>query len=110
MERLRLADDLPVILERRWIRLDACPGFTRHDCEGSLYAVLTERFGLRLTGSNGALRAVNLDRTEAKLMQTSVGAAGFLISGVGYASRPLWYEETLYRGDSYEISLAIGGS
>src|SRR5262245_8568516 len=59
VERLRLADGLPLILERRYIVAEYCPELTAEDVGGSLYNLWTERYGLRVEGADESIRAVN---------------------------------------------------
>jgi len=111
MERLRLADKLPVILERRYVVAEFCPDLAQADVGGSLYAVWTERYRLTIEGADERLRAVNLRGAEARALRVRDGAAGLLVSSVGYLAggRPLWSERTLYRGDAYEFHSRLGG-
>jgi GntR family transcriptional regulator len=105
VERLRQANAVPVILERRYIAVRHCPGLLRSDLEGSLYAAWMERFGLEIGGAEETIRAVNLRGEEAKLLRVRSGEAGFLVLSIGYLSsgEPLWWEQTWYRGDLYEF-------
>jgi GntR family transcriptional regulator len=105
VERVRHADAVPVILERRYIATRLCPGLVRSDLEGSLYAAWVERFGLEIGGADETIRAVNLRGEEAKLLRVRGGEAGFLVISIGYlaSGEPLWWEQTWYRGDMYEF-------
>jgi GntR family transcriptional regulator len=111
MERLRLADNLPVILERRYVLARYCPGLTREDIGESLYAVWTHRYQLPIEGADESIRAVNIRGADARALKVRDGAAGMLVSSVGYLNerRPLWSERTLYRGDAYEFHNRLGG-
>jgi GntR family transcriptional regulator len=111
MERLRLADNLPVILERRYVVAELCPSLTEADVGGSLYSLWTERYRLAIEGADERIRAVNLRGAEARTLQVRDGAAGLLVSSVGYlvGNKPLWSERTLYRGDAYEFHNRLGG-
>ncbi|MCL6545219.1 MAG: GntR family transcriptional regulator, partial [Bryobacteraceae bacterium] len=108
---LRLADNLPVIYERRYIVAEYCPELTRADLEGSLYAVWTQKYRLEIEGADERIRAVHLRGPEARALRVRDGAAGLLIRSVGYLTggRPLWFERTLYRGDAYEFHNRLGG-
>ncbi len=110
MERLRLADGLPVILERRHVVAELCPDLEEGDLGGSLYALWTERYGLRIAGADQAIRAVALRGADAKLLEVGSGTAGLAVVSTGYvaAGEPLWHERTLYRGDAYEFHNRIG--
>jgi GntR family transcriptional regulator len=110
MERLRRADAEPVILERRYVLAQYCPGLTADDLLGSLYDVWTEKYALTIAGAEQTIQAVNLRGRDAKLLGVASGAAGFLVTSIGYldAGQPLWWEQTLYRGDAYEFHNCLG--
>lgn len=111
LERLRLADGLPVILERRHIAARYCPRLNTSDLGGSLYKVWKERYRLEVEGAEETIRAVNIRRAEAAVLGTRQNTAGLLITSVGYlvGHEPLWFEKTLYRGDAYEFHNRLGG-
>ena len=110
VERLRLADGVPVILERRVIVAEFCPGLTRADLSGSLYALWTGRFKLEITGADQTIRATALEGEDAELLGVPRGAAGLLVRSIGVLreNRPLWWERTLYRGDAYAFRNRLG--
>lgn len=111
VERLRLADLLPVIYERRYIVAEFCPDLKREDLAGSLYQLWTQKYKLEVEGADERIRAVHLRGPEARLLKVRDGAAGLLIRSVGYLAggTPLWFERTLYRGDAYEFHNRLGG-
>lgn len=110
MERVRLADDLPLILERRWVIAHYCPDLDETMLEGSLYALWADRYRLDITGADQIIRAVVIRRKDAGLLEVRPGSAGLLVVSVGYLSGgvPLWFERTLYRGDAYEFVNRLG--
>lgn len=110
MERLRLADGRPVILERRWVAAARCPDLTRADAAGSLYAYWTERCGLRIAGAAQTIRAVVLGTADARRLGSSRAAAALQVTAVGHLENgaPLWWERTLYRGDRYAFNSTLG--
>ncbi len=110
IERLRLADGLPVILEKRYVVAEHCPDLTAEDVGGSLYSLWTTRYHLPIEGADESIRAVNTRGADARLLKLRDGAAGMLIRSVGHltGNRPLWSERTLYRGDSYEFQNRLG--
>ena len=110
LERLRLADRVPVILERRHVVARFCNGLSRDDVKGSLYAFWTQRLKLELTGADQVIRAVTLYDADALLLQVAHGSAALLVVSTGYLSGgvPLLREETLYRGDAYEFHNRLG--
>lgn len=111
LQRLRLADGVPVIYEHRHITAALCPGLTRAQVEGSIYDAWTRECGLSIDGADQAIRAHTLTSDEAALLGVAPGSAGLLTTSVGTVSSgtPLWYERTLYRGDVYEFRNRLGG-
>jgi GntR family transcriptional regulator len=110
VERLRLADGIPVIYERRYIVARFCPQLTTDELEGSLYALWRDRFGLEIAGADEVIRAVILRGVESRLLGIRSGAPGFQVRSTGFLTdgSPLWWEETWYRGDLYEFRNHLG--
>ena len=111
MERIRLADNKPVIYEQRQVVAGLCPQMSRRDSKGSLYGFWTEKCGIEISGADEVIHAVNASKTQAAHLQISVGTACFQIVATGFANneRPLWHETTLYRADVYEFRNRISG-
>jgi GntR family transcriptional regulator len=110
MERLRLVNDVPVILESRYVVERLCPGLSAAELAGSLYAIWIDKFKLDIIGADQTIRAVNITGSDAKIMRVNHGAAGLLVLSVGYlgGNVPLWWGRTLYRGDAYEFHNRLG--
>ena len=105
VERLRLMDNMPVILERRHVVARFCPDLKKTMLIGSLYALWTDRYALEITEADQIVRAVSIRGGDAKLLEVSNGTAGLLVLGEGRlrSGEVLWWEQTLYRGDAYEF-------
>lgn len=110
VERIRLADGLPLIFERRWVAEAFCAGLAASDAQGSLYSIWVTRYGLDIVGADQSIRAVTIKGAEARALEVPKGSAGLLVTSVGYLSggQPLWFEYTLYRGDAYEFHNTLG--
>ena len=111
MERIRLADQTPVILEQRYVVARLCSKMTRTDAKGSLYNCWTTKCGLGIGGADEIIHAINASKAQAAHLKVPAGAACFRIIATGYLTdnQPLWYEETLYRSDVYEFRNRISG-
>jgi len=109
-ERLRLANGEPVILERRHLVARFCPGLNRALVKGSLYSLLTGKYGLPISAAEENIQAVNLSAADARLLRVPAGAAALRVHAIGHAEAPLWLEDTLYRGDRYEFHNAVGAA
>ncbi len=108
--RLRFAGQEPVILEQRWLPLPLFKELDQNMAEHSIYQAITAIIGSPIVRADQTVRAVIPDLREKTLLQLTVPTASFRIQGRGYDadSRLLWIEETLYRGDKYEITASIG--
>jgi len=112
LERLRLADGVPLILEHRWVRETLAPGLSREDVAASFYRVLEEKFGLSMTGERHSISAVLLDGESADLFGLNEPAVALLVEGAGFirGETPLWYQRLLYRGDRYRLDNETRGA
>jgi GntR family transcriptional regulator len=110
VERLRLADGAPVILERRFVVESLCPGLHQRDFGGSLYGLWTDRYKLEIAGADQTIRAASIRGLDARLLGVSGGAAGLVVRSVGWlrGGKPLWWERTIYRGDAYAFRNRLG--
>jgi GntR family transcriptional regulator len=110
LDRLRLADGIPVILEHRYIVLRHCPRLTKPQVEGSLYRAWTEVHRLAVTGADEIIRAVLPTRLEAQWLQVPSKTPLLEVTATGFLEdqSPLWWERTLYRADQYEFHSRLG--
>lgn len=110
LERVRLADQTPVILERRHIVHRHCSKLTKAEAGGSLYRAWTESHGLKIAGASEVIRAVLLTAGEARRLRTAARSPALEVVAVGFLEDdvPLWRERTLYRGDRYEFHSRLG--
>jgi GntR family transcriptional regulator len=110
LDRLRLADGRPVILERRFLRAERCPNLTETQIRGSLYDLLTQTLGLEVMGATEMIQAVSVMGDDALLLEMPDGAAGLLVTATALLidGTPLWHEKTLYRGDAYAFRNWLG--
>ena len=76
-----------------------------------MYSLWTERYGLELGSAEEIVHAVVLRGAEAKLLRVRSGTvAGFQVTSTGYLAdgAPLWWEQSWYRGDLYELHNRLG--
>lgn len=110
MERLRLAEGVPVILEHRIVVAKHCPALDAHSAAGSLYTLWTKTFNLHILGAEQSIRAVAAPAVAAERLRVKKGHACLSVTAVGFleGDAPLWWEHTLYRGDAYEFNNRLG--
>lgn len=106
LERLRLAGDEPLALDRVWLPADlARPLLAADFTHTALYDELAAHCGVRLTGGRERVRAVVAGRGERELLQLPAGVALLLVERTGCLhGRPVEFRHTLVRGDRYALT------
>ena len=101
-----------VIFERRWISLSLWPDLSREQAAGSLYAALRNRPALTVSRADQRATALIPEPEICRDLGWPVTLACLKVTGVGLLAdgRPLWEEDTLFRGDRFELhgTLRIG--
>ncbi len=105
LERLRLADDQPLAVDRVWLPANlAAPLLGVDFGHTALYGELAARCGVRLTGGHETLRAVVPTPAEARLLQVDERCAAFAIHRLGCVrEQPVEWRHTLIRGDRFSL-------
>ncbi|UCD80813.1 MAG: GntR family transcriptional regulator [Desulfobacterales bacterium] len=106
LERLRLADDVPMMLETRYIRTDLCPAIEQEELSSSLWRVFEEKYGLKPNRHTQGMTIVTVSGHAASLLTLNDNSLVFLIKGVTYVkdNEPIECEESMYRSDKYELT------
>ncbi|MFQ6242822.1 MULTISPECIES: GntR family transcriptional regulator [Rhizobiaceae] len=109
-ERVRLADGIPMVLEKIWIPQEICVNLSEADVGGSVYRVLADRYGLKITAAHQALRAALADSALASTLGVTEGSAVMRVAGVSYtdAGTPVEVEESWFRSDMMEFIIELG--
>ena len=106
LNRLRMANDVPMMLETRYIRTDLCPGIEKHDLSSSLWKVFENIYGHKPNRHTQNVTIAKFSGSQAGLFGLEAGALAFLINGVTYVKDglPIECEESLYRSDKYDLA------
>ena len=102
LERLRLAAGEPLLLEQVHLPAERFPGLLASDLEhGSLYDLLTERYGVRIAKARELMEPVLLRTREARLLGRKPGSPALLIEGIATTAdgTPVEFGRTFVRGD-----------
>ncbi|MEU1726889.1 GntR family transcriptional regulator [Nonomuraea sp. NPDC005692] len=113
LERLRIADGEPLILEQVYLPADRFAGLLKHDLErNSLYSLLAEHYGARIVRAREVIEPVRLRAHEARLLDQPVERPAMLVEGIAFGpgDEPVEFTRSYVRGDrarlSYELSIA----
>lgn len=106
LERLRLANDVPMMLETRYIRTDLCPGIQEEELSSSLWKVFESVYGCKPFRHSQNLRIAEISEDSASLLGLEGQALVFLIKGTTYLEdgQAIECEESLYRSDKYDLA------
>ena len=102
LERLRLAGREPLLLEQVYLSASRFTGLLDVDLErNSLYDVLAERFGARVTRAREAIEPVLLHAREARLLHRRPRSPALLVEGVAYeaSGSPVEFARSFVAGD-----------
>jgi GntR family transcriptional regulator len=106
IERLRLADGIPMMREIRYISRQLCPDVHRRDLEQSLYDIFKKEYGIVLTEINQMLSAVVLDSAWFKVFEVDSSIPAFRVEGASFCGKDIIVEmeDSIYRGDMYRFA------
>jgi GntR family transcriptional regulator len=106
LERVRIADGVPLAIERATLPATVLPDPMA--VESSLYAVLSAR-GVRPVRALQRISAANLGEADAALLDVPPGAAGLRIERISYlpSGRSVEFTRSLYRGDAYDFAAEL---
>ncbi|MBX9456533.1 MAG: GntR family transcriptional regulator [Rhizobium sp.] len=102
LERLRIADENPLAIERASISAEFLPDPEK--VGNSLYAALEAR-GVRPIRAVQRISARNIKDNEARLLNVAPGSAGLTIERISYlpSGKVVELTRSLYRGDAYDF-------
>jgi len=93
-------------LETTHLSAQRFTGLRRHlERSNSLYAVLSEKYGVTLLEAEETIETVPAPPREAHLLGTDVGLPLLLLSrhSLGEDGKPVEYVRAFYRGDRYKF-------
>jgi GntR family transcriptional regulator len=103
--RVRLADEVQISLEHARLPVALFPDLLAQRLDDSLYELMAERHGLKVTKAMERLVAVLADEEQAALLGIEVGDPLMAIERVSYDEndQPLEYSNDLFRGDRTRV-------
>jgi GntR family transcriptional regulator len=109
-KRLRSGNGIPLVVERSYLPYGEYKSILEMKLTGSLYHILTEKFGTELHRSIQTFRAVALSREDAKLLELSPRSPGIFLESIIYDSRNVAVEvmHAHHRGDKYVFQVESG--
>lgn len=109
LERLRLADGIPMAIERCHVPVAVAPGLADADLtDRSLYAYLEQEHGIVLDAGEQHIEAAVVDTADADVLAIPTGSAVLLLTRRSLSRGvPIEYVVSTYRGDRYQLRVAL---
>lgn len=103
LERLRLADQVPIALDCTWLPASVAAPLLEVDfTHTALYSELTQRCGVKLTSGWERIRPSLVDSTQRAALQVDEAQPVFAIERFGMqGERPIEWRQGLVRGDRF---------
>ena len=110
--RLRLADGQPIAVETTWIPAELVPGLDEAALEGSLFALLAERYGITPGEATSTIDAVLPDATTAAALRIGRHAPCLRIrmDYLDQRHHPLMAATDYYAGSRYQLQITLSGN
>jgi GntR family transcriptional regulator len=109
-KRLRLGNGIPLVIERSYLPYGEYKSLLEMKLTGSLYHILTEKFGTELHRSIQTFRAVALSQEDAKLLDLPPKFPGVFLESIIYDPKNIAVEvmHAHHRGDKYVFQVESG--
>lgn len=104
IDRVRLADGIPMALESVQIPVSRCPNLERFNIvDHSLYQIFEENYGIELARTEEEISAITASRQHRKMLELPPSTAMLLVKRKTYTSdgRLFEWSTDAYRGDLY---------
>lgn len=109
IERLRLADGLPMCRETIYLPAHLFPHLLSFDLTTSLYGLMAEKYRVRVEQATQHVSSELVSTNDAELLGVPRRAPALVVSrqGVDEKGRLVEYAVSVYRGDRYDYSFTV---
>lgn len=108
LERLRLADDLPMAINLSYFPYTQYPALLEEESyTGSMYQILEEKYSVRIAHAEQTVKAAVATQQQAEWLKIAKGDPILVIAGTAFSSDdlPVEYMHQIYRADRYVFSI-----
>jgi GntR family transcriptional regulator len=112
IERLRVLQDRPMMVNTAYVPLALCPLLATEAISGSLYRLLSEHYGLAVIRATDKLEATGASKELAALLSICPAAPLMFVERTAYTTgnRILHLGENYIRGDMCRFTINLNGS
>lgn len=110
IERLRLAENVAIMIEKTWFIYNVVPFLKDIDfTKKGLYKTLDEDYGIKFNKAIETFKATQLNAYECKLLNCPKNQYGLLVKRVSYSKdRIICCSSIVSKGDIFEFSVVLG--
>ena len=110
VRRLRTGDNIPLIYEETYLPVELFEGILEMDLSGSMYQIFTDAFSTVLARCEQTIKAVNLPKGIASLLNVKKHTAALYMESVTYNDRNMPVEVLCcyFRGDKCAFEVELG--
>ena len=110
IDRVRIADKIPLIFERQFYSFRDFGELLEMEIKGSMYQILTKHFAADLNRSIQTLRAVNPVKEIIRVLKINPNTPCLFLESLAYSSQNICIEvlQSFYRGDRYLFKIETG--
>ncbi len=107
IKRLRYADEVPMMLEERYISGEFCPEIENENLQGSLYDIYESKYKLTLVEVRQTINSSIICEEMKSYFGIKGNISVFIVTGVTFCEggKILEMEKSTYRGDKYNFSV-----
>ena len=107
IHRMRLTNDVSMMIEVRYISMQFCPNIEQQDLVGSLYNIYEKHYGLQLREIRQRLSAAIIDTVTKGFFNLLKPIPAFRVEGVTFYGKEmiLKMEDSIYRQNKYRFSV-----
>lgn len=105
IQRLRLVDNEPVVIQTNYVPLCLFPGIQYIDFQQPFTKILSEVYNIEIKGYRSELQPTLPNLDEQRLLQLTKPIPMLLIASISYDQhqRPVRFSKGLYRGDKFKF-------
>ena len=109
LERVRMADGVPMCLETIDLPARLTPGLDQLPLEQSVHTILSTVYRIEHYEANRVILPTVVDQKQADLLRVPVHSPTLIVKRIGYDKRrrPIERAESIYRGDRYDIRMTV---
>jgi GntR family transcriptional regulator len=105
--RIRLADNIPILLETACLSTERFPSLSGMDWskDQSIYQILNEEYGIAVSAMDHTIKPVTLTETEARYLKAKAGIPALLSETIAYSreGEPVEFSWSFSNGDKSEF-------